>query len=201
MYRYFKIFVLVAVILFLQCSNMSSLDGREYVNWIEKPRNAINKQKEIEDLQYNLQYCPLEYMLLKEFRSDHISQKLVEDRRKDSLMFFKLRISTKNNKEDILNYNISDNSDYYARVDYLSYGFEENIILVNSSDTLYPALYHYERTYGIAPYADFMFAFKKNNFKKSNFTICIDDAVFNNGIIKFEYSEDQLNNIPHLKTN
>lgn len=196
---YFTCFILLLIV--TACSNSKELEPLEYVKWVENTKNELNKTKQIKDIVYELQYCPVEYILLKEYRTPNISKKLINDRKKDSLLHFKLRISESTKTQDVLNYELSNPVDYYSRVDYLSYGFEEDLYLVKGTDTISPAVFHFERSYGITPFIDLIFAFRTSTNTSNNMTLKIDDRLFNNGIINFNYSNTQFNNIPYLKTN
>lgn len=193
--------IVFVVVLIYGCAK-NELNPDEYINYVESEKNNIKNSKQIEDLNFSLQYCPPEYLLLKEFKTNNLSEKLVAERKKENenMVFFKLRISAKNNT-DILNYKISSNDDYYERLQYLSYGFEEDIALLNGKDTLFPALFHFERTYGVVPFADFMLAFNATIKEPENFQVIIDDKIFNTGLLKFSYSNKGIQNIPKLKTN
>lgn len=193
--------IVFVVVLICGCAK-NELKPDEYINYVESEKNNIKNSKQIEDLNFSLQYCPTEYLLLKEFKTNNLSEKLVAERKKENenMVFFKLRISA-NNNSDILNYKISSNDDYYERIQYLSYGFEEDIALLNGKDTLFPALFHFERTYGVVPFADFMLAFNAKIKEPEKFQVIIDDKIFNTGLLKFSYSNTDIQNIPRLKTN
>ena len=192
----------VLFVVFIYGCAKSDLNADDYVKYVESEKNNIKNTKQIEDLSFSLQYCPTEYLLLKEYKTNNLSEKLIDQRKKDndSMVFFKLRISAKNNN-DILNYQISSNDDYYQRIQYLSYGFEEDIALLNGKDTIFPALFHFERTYGVVPFADFMLAFNTKIKEPENFQVILDDKVFNTGLLKFSYSNKDIQDIPKLKTN
>lgn len=195
-------FIIVFVVVLICGCAKNELNPDEYINYVESEKNNIKNSKQIEDLNFSLQYCPTEYLLLKEFKTNNLSEKLLAERKKENenMVFFKLRISAKNNP-DILNYKISSNDDYYERIQYLSYGFEEDIALLNGKDTLFPALFHFERTYGVVPFADFMLAFNAKIIEPEKFLVIIDDKIFDTGLLKFSYSNKDIQNIPKLKTN
>jgi hypothetical protein len=187
--------------LLLYSCNKNELSGNDYIKHIDNESNNLKQTKSIEDLTYQLQYLPTEYLLLNEYKTFDLSEKLVNAKLKenDSLMYFKLRILGKNEIGEVLNYKTESSSDYYSRIEFLSYGFEENIILISGVDTLIPAIYHFERTYGVVPYLDFLFAFGTGKRKHKELSVVIDDKIFRNGLIKFNYSENTLNSIPKLK--
>jgi hypothetical protein len=199
---YIYCFFMGFVLIMLGCNKQEVLNGNDYVHYVENENNALMNKKEIQGLNFQLQYCTTEYLLLKEYKTDHIAEKVIEERKKqnDSLVFFKLRISAKG-ESDVMNYNIHATDDYYARVQYLSYGFEENIALLNGNDTIFPAVFHFERTYGVAPFADFIMAFNTYIKEDDQFQVLIDDKAFDTGILKFTYNNKDIHSIPKLKTN
>ncbi len=178
-----------------------ALSGGEYMQYVEKENNGLKHIKQIGDMSFQMQYCPTEYLLLNEYKTEYLPHEVVEERliNNDSMLFFKLRIKA-DGSNDVLNYQIDSGDDYYARVQYLSYGFEENIALVQGIDTIFPALFHFERTYGIAPFADFMLAFNAGIGEDDSFQILVDDKVFDNGLLKFSYKEEDIRTIPELIT-
>lgn len=197
----FLICFLFANTLFLCSCREVELRASEYIKYVERENNHLNRAKQVGDLHFHLQYCPTEYLLLKEHKTDKLSKQLVEERRmeNDSMLFFKLRI-TANGSTDVLNYQLRSGEDYYARIQYLSYGFEEDIALIHERDTIFPALFHFERTYGVVPFADFMMAFNTKIKESGDFQVIIDDKVFDTGILKFTYKTDDIQNIPKLIT-
>ena len=196
-----NIVILLSVLVLASCKK-NSLNSSEYISFVEDESNNLLKKKAIEGLHFQMQYCPAEYLLLNEQKTTPVSGQMVDQKKRDNInmLFFKLRINSEGNG-DVLNYNIQSQDDYYARTQYLSYGFEEDIALVNGADTLFPAVFHFERTYGVAPFADFMIAFDTELKAQQDFQILIDDKVFNTGLLKFTYSYPDLQNIPQLKTN
>lgn len=196
-----KLFFLISCCLLFSCTK-EKLDADEYIAYVENESNSFVHQKQIGDLVFQLQYCPTEYLVVKELNTQKIPQAFIDKKIKENngLLFFKLRIKT-GSGADVLHYNIASDEDYYHRIDYLSYGFEEDVALINDKDTIFPGTFLFERTYGISPNADFVLMFDSKIKKDESFQIIIDDKVFNNGLLKFSYSEKDLAGIPQLKTN
>lgn len=182
--------------------NEKELNAEDYVTFIESENNALMNIKKIDNLSFQLQYCTDEYLLLMEHKTDNIPNALIEEKKRenDSLVYFKLRISAKGTN-DVLSHQISSTDEYYSRIQFLSYELEENIALLNGNDTIFPALFHFERTYGVAPFADFIMAFHTKIKENDDFQILIDDKSFGSGLLKFTYSNNDIQNIPKLKTN
>jgi hypothetical protein len=196
---YILIFIIIAV---LSACKKESLDGDEYIEYVDKVQNGITNTKEIDGLSFQLAYCPTEYLLLKELKTSSISAEELGMRKKDNenMMFFHLRIKS-STENDVLKHKLYNDNDYIARAEYLAYGLEEDIALIAGNDTLFPSLFHFERTYGIAPFADFMIAFASKVPEHGNFHVIMDDRVFNCGTLKFNYDSKDIHTIPILNTN
>lgn len=190
-------------VLVMTACNSGALSGKDYVNYIENEKNGLKHSKQINELSYQLQYCPAEYLLIKEYKTFDVSQKLLDAKinTKDSMLNFQLRIQNTAGNGDVLNTGSPSKEDYYNRIEFLSYGFEESIALINSKDTIYPAIYHFERTYGVAPYADILFAFNASKFMTEDVSVIINDRVFNNGLLKFTLTNTDRTKLPKLKAN
>lgn len=197
-----KWLMLFPVLLIYGC-NSSGLDIKAYKTYIEEEKNGLTVSKTIGELNYRLNYCSPEYLLIKELRGGPIEDKILIEKKKelDSMYVFQLRIKDMGCHQDVLAHGIYDDQNYFERVDLLSYAMEENIIMINSGDTLFPAVFHFERTYGVAPYADFMMAFNIGNRKANDFRILLNDQFFHNGLIQFNINEKSINGLPKLKTN
>jgi hypothetical protein len=60
-------------------------------------------------------------------------------------------------------------------------------------------MFHYERTYGIDPRANFVLAFEKSKQGTAAKTILFDDKVLGAGPVMLSVSPEDLQNIPELK--
>lgn len=201
-----KLLILIVCFLHFGCKKNNELDRSELLHWVESEENLLTRKHKEKDIDYIATYCPVSYMIAKEFKANNIEESTFKQRSKDleGFEYFKLRIQRNNSKEEVLLYNISNQQEYTDRIDYLSYGFEENVILVrnNFQDTLFPALFHFERTYGIVPYIDFVFSFKKDTAcKDQRMQLVINDNVFGKGIFSYDFNRADLNNAPKFKLN
>jgi hypothetical protein len=190
--------------LFINHTPEDILDKSEYLKWIENEDNGFKNVITEGPLVYEVTYCPIDYMIAREFRTPQINRKQFLKRSEElrGLNYFKLRMKRKNSNNEILAYNLSGGQqEYYKRVDYLSYGLEEDIFLLQNdfSDTLKPALFHFERTYGVAPYIDFLVAFKADSSNKYEHKVFVlDDKVFGSGVMRFDFNTNTIKNSPKL---
>lgn len=180
-----------------------NLELRDYVRYVENPANGLNVSKEVQDMVYTLQYKPLPYVIALEEMNDtlflqHLGQR--ETELKD-MQYFTLRLEAKNNSQELLKYNLSDEEQYYERVKYFSFDMQRDIYLRDGNDSLPCLLYHFERTYGAAPYAKFVLGFvvsKANRAVTKEFVF--NDRAFNGGSIHLKISDQDIKRVPQVKT-
>lgn len=201
-----KLFIFGFAILLLSCSKRSELEKAELIKWVENEDNHLTRKHVSGGLEYKAVICPVAYIVAKEVKSESVSESTLTLRKQDlgSQHYFKLRIRNATTKEDPILYHLNSEQEYKERLDYLSYGFEENLFLVrnNLKDTILPSLFHFERTYGITPYIDFVFCFPEDTAVKDNrLQLLINDVVFGNGLISYDFNKKDLLNTPNLKLN
>ena len=196
--------LLLGFLLINKESNSSILDKDEYIKWVEDEKNELVSQQIEGGIKYEVTYCPISYMISKEFRASTVSKESFDKRSKEmeGLRYFKLRFQRANSNEEVLAYNLQGGQEgYYKRVDYLSYGLEEDLKLVQNGnkDTLLPVLFHFERTYGVAPYIDFVVAFEKDTtVSDPHVVFVLDDKIFGGNVMRFDFNDLKLFNAPKL---
>ncbi len=190
--------------LFMRNTPADYLDRKEYIEWIENEQHEFRRTVQTDNLLYEVTLCTPEYIIAKEFRSSVIEKQSFKKRLTElaGLQYFKLRIKLTKSNSDVLAYNLEGGQQgYYQRVDYLSYGVDENLKLIQNSrtDTLRPALYHMERTYGVAPFIDFLVAFPLDSVGTDPHKVFMyNDLVFGSGVVRFDFNTDKIKNSPKL---
>lgn len=179
------------------------LNVHEYVEWIQDPKNGIRKEKSIGDLNFVVQFKPIEYMVCIEERDEKIYDTLLQSRKKElkEMQYFDLKIILNRHEGELLKYNLSSMDQYDQRVKYFAYEMQNDIELVDGIDTLPCVLYHFERTYDVAPYCTILVGFeaKENNIQNQK-TFLFHDRTFNKGLLKFTFKDNSLKNLPKLET-
>ena len=188
-----KYFVFFCLITLFSCKK-KELNQTDYLQYIEDNNNGLNIYKTMGDVRYTLQYKPLEYIIIKENAVD-IKKRTTE---LEGMQYYTLSYSLENSKEDILQHGLNDKTEYYERVNYLSFGLQNDIYLENGNDKLQCILFNYVRSYGLTAIADFVLAFEKNKSTISERTLVIEDKVFGGGIIKLKIEKNDIENIPLL---
>ncbi|MGP8217331.1 MAG: hypothetical protein ACLQQ4_17315 [Bacteroidia bacterium] len=174
----------------------------EYVKWVENEQNGLKKKREIGDITFYAQYKPLQYIVCEEERKNDIPDTTAKRRASElnGMQYMTLKIALKDGKEELLRYGISSASDYDDRVNYFSFGMQQDLQLVESGDTLPCLLFHYERIFGLAPYATFSLAFAKGKNVNADKTLILFDHVFNKGLVKFFFKGKDIDAAPQVAT-
>lgn len=178
-----------------------SVSVKEFVDWCADEDHKLTKTKDISEMRYNLSYLPSEAMAFLELRTKEYDlagfQKIKE--KYSEMTYFNFKIKVINGSGELLKHQLSSPSQYEARVKYMSFQMEKDIYLVQGNDTIPPGLFHFERIFEVAPYATIMFAFDNKKFNKDDgFTIVYHDRLFQKGLVKFNYKNRQLINLPNI---
>lgn len=141
----------------------------------------------INNIRFEAQYRPVEEIIATESKNKTLTQEEYSARKKEleGMQYYLLRIKADNTSQDVLTYNMTDQSEYFTRDNYYAFGFKEDIQLVEN-DTLACGLYHYINTHGLSPHIEVLMAFKETHSKEDR-TLVIFDQVYKTGIIKFRF--------------
>jgi hypothetical protein len=199
-----KAIVIFFIVNLYGCGGKYNLDKKDYLAWIESEESGLTKHHLEKNLDFTAIYCTKDYLIAKEMKVEDVKEENFKRREKDfeGFEYFKVRIKRTDSNQEVLMHGLSDENQYLERVNYMSYGFDENLCLVrnNFKDTIYPALYHFERTYGVVPYADLIVSFKSDSsLKDTNYKLVINDNVFGNGLIVYDFDKRKLNEAVKLK--
>lgn|GEM_PF-897290 len=174
----------------------------EFVAYI-KTAEHLNKTKTIGDVQYQITHLPKEYMASNEIRDDNVAQSVFDSIRNtyDGVEYYMIKIEVPGAGMELAKINLSYQAEYEERIKYLSFDMQNNLkAITDDSSEINCTVYHFERTYNITPYSTFLIGFPDEKLKSSKFrTVVLNDNLFNNGLIKFKLSLDQLLNTPILK--
>ncbi len=178
------------------------LSPANYVNWVKDPKNGLQKEKEINDLIFSLLYQPAEYVISEDRKKENISAEELKTEldAHSELEYYNLKIGAKNYNGELLKYDLNNGHEYKDRVEYYAFKFEKDIMLIAGNDTLPCSIFHFERTFDVAPYSSFLLGFKiPSKDKNKDRSIVIDDKIFNKGTVKFFFSEKRIGTLPKLE--
>lgn len=196
-----KICLSIFLILSLRLCTTGSLSPRDYRAFVTNPDNGLIKTKHIGDVDYIVTYKPHELIAVIE-NDAHIDSGLYAGTMGEisGLQYYNFKLKINDKTKDILKANVASVNDYYGRVEYFTSLMQDDIWLIQGTDTLPCRIFHYERNYSAAPYSDFSLAFDgAGNNVNTDRTIVFNDHVFNNGLIKLTISGSDIKKIPALK--
>lgn len=188
---------------------ITELNPQEYVNWVEDKNNGLIVSKKMGDFTFSAFYKPTNYLALVELGKDSINKKQMTKKLEEyeGLQYFTYRIESDNKITELLRVGMKSNDDYYSRIEYFSFKMQEDLKLIEDKDTLDCVLFHYERVYGLAPYASFVVGFplskESNNKGVNNYDkiISYTDKVFGTGKINMTVKNENIKSIPNLIIN
>ena len=150
---------------------------------------------------YSLQYKPHEYVVALE----NINQPVNAEQRKNRIEeikdmdYFTLRISAQNFSQELLRYKLTDANEYYKRLEYFMSGMQRDIYIKCGQDSLSCTLYHFERTFGIAPYVSVSLGFERTDSEANRVFVFL-DKVFGGGKVQIGLNGKIFKKYPELKT-
>jgi hypothetical protein len=177
-----------------------TLSPAEYLSWVNKKQNGLNREKEFGEIKYNLKSKPIEYIVCNELRQDAISKNQFDSLSAElsGMQYFDFKISIEKFTKEFLKYHSDVGMSYEERVSYCSFNMQKDIKMVVDADTIPCVLYHFERAFDVVPYGVFLLGFPKAP-KDKDFTIVVTDNLFNNGILKYSFHHDLFNYLPKLE--
>jgi hypothetical protein len=179
------------------------LDPQNYMAWCENKENGLIADKQIGNFSFSAFYKTNAYQALKEsIDLDSLNETEFNKTLNEygDMQYFSFRITDTKGNQELLKTNLKSESEYYARIEYLSFKMQDNFKLIDGTDTLKCSLYHFERVYGLAPYATFVLGFPKSKTSEINGkSLVYEDNLFNNGLIYLNIDKETLTNLPKLK--
>lgn len=175
-----------------------------FKSWSNKQdENVLVKKKKIKEFNYTLKYLPIDLMVLKELKGEIVSQQKMDSLRKDyeGMEYFELRIQIDDYNDEPAKYMLDNPTDYQTRIAYMAFTMQNDLMLVTETNKEVSCrLFHFERTYSVAPYCTFLMGFSKEEIgDEMGKTVVYNDNLFNKGLIKFNWTSATLNNLPKIE--
>lgn len=191
---------IIAAALFCSCQK-SELPPRDFVHWVQDESNGLNISKELGSYTFSLQYRPAEYITVIEKKKDIMHRDSLMKRVKElqGLQYYTLTITSKEEKE-VLQTGISSEEELYERMEYLNSRMQDDLWLIDGNDSLPCRLFHFERSYQLAPYNKVVIAFDNTDLKHDR-TLLFNDHALGVGPVRFTIKASSLAAIPQLKVN
>jgi regulatory protein YycI of two-component signal transduction system YycFG len=170
----------------------------EYVRWVEDKKNGLRITHQEGAFFYELQYQPLEYLVVMQERTEQIEASLLKEEmdKRGDLQYFKLKMYTEKGKgllsRDELNI---ENKELY-----LLSGLQQEMMLLQAGDTLRCVMFHFESSNNLVPYDQCMLAFEEPSDSKTDILFIYRTNKYENGGVRIPIKRENINRIPQLKT-
>lgn len=178
-----------------------ALDARSYVAWVEDPSHGLRVARDAGGYRIEALYTPPEYVVLRERRLAPPTAAQLAARKTElgNLQYVTLRIGARSG-QDVLVAGAGSNEEYFARLDYALAAMQSDLHLRDGDgNTSACVLYHFERTYGIAPHATFVLGFEPGRTgSDADRTLVLDDRVLGFGRVELPIRGRDLRRVPRL---
>jgi hypothetical protein len=176
----------------------------QFIDWSHKKSNGIFAEKQMGKYLFSVLYKPYELIVAERAGAKDISEEYLrrEISKIDGMQYLTFKICAPGQNVELLKTGISSVEEYNQRILYCAFQMQNDIQLVDGNDTLHCDLFHFERVYGIAPYATFSLGFvlnKTDDDKSINDkTLIYDDKIFGVGRINLTIKGSDIESVPHL---
>lgn len=177
---------------------IKELSPVEYANWVENSKNGLKVKQQDGEFIYEIQYQPLEYLVVLQERKEQLEQSLLkqEIEKREGLNYFTFKLSTIHGTGIFSDKNIHmDNKDLY-----LLSGIQNDIKLLNGKDTLNCVMCHVELSNNLLPYDQCVLAFEKDEDSGNDITFLYRTGKYADGWIQLTVKRKDIKRIPKLKT-
>ena len=175
------------------------LSADQYVAWIASHRESLSISHKEHFVRSTLTYLPIDWLALKETGLQHIDSLITTRQAYEGLEYYRLRVALEGAEGDILQAGAQSPDEYYERVEYFSFGLQNDLHLLIGLDTIPCKLFHFERNYGAAPYLDFMLAFEQRGQGELDRTLLFNDRIYSGTCIPLTIPAENISSIPNLK--
>lgn len=170
----------------------------EYVQWVRDERNGLRIKKQDGAYMYELQYQPVEYLVVLQERSEKIKASTLKEEaaKRGDLQYFTFKMLSVQGKGILSDKNLFiENKEIY-----LLSGLQQDLMLAEGKDTLQCVMLHFEAANNLVPYDQCVLAFEKSENPKSDITFLFRTEKYADGWVKIPIKRENLNRIPKLKT-
>ncbi len=193
-----KVSLFLFVIFCFSCGNQE-LNPIDYYNWFKSKDNLVVSEQ-TDDFKFTIELKSPEFMAL---LSSQVNNQIDEELYKKNLQnyegqsIFFVKISARDSSTEMLKYKISDDKDYYHRIEYLSTTIKNDFLLVNNSDSLNCSMHIYERNYALTPFEQVILVFD-NKLQNNSIDLIYNGELNNNIPINFKFTRSNIKSIPKL---
>jgi hypothetical protein len=180
------------------------LSPDDYATWVNSADSRLGTTHAYQHFSYGLRYDPVELIALRRLKGQQLSATSLQNKKSElgNFQYYTLTIGTATG-EDIIKYRATSLQERQERAQYFAFDMQRDIKLVDGTDTLQCAMFHYESNFGVKPYTNFILAFTGGHAdgKHQDKTLILYDRLFGNGVVTLSLYARDLNRIPALTIN
>lgn len=171
----------------------------EYARWIENKKNGLNISQQQGSFIYELQYQPVEYLVVLQERKEQIEPNLLKEEveKRGDLLYFTFKMYNTADGKGILS---NENIEIENKESYLLSGIQNDFVLLNNQDTLSCVMCYFERSNNLIPYDQCVLAFEEPRDLKKDITFLYRTDKYQKGWVKINIKRKDINKVPQLKT-
>ena len=191
--KYLFLIVVLGTLVF-GCSN-SMTDFSEYLQYLANEENGVVKEKTISGLKLQVKYLPLEYL-------NHRAKEEGGSNYDHSVCFMFTLGPDSTESFDITKVGVSNYEEFAERMETMNFRMHESLELKVNNKIYKPSIAQMENVYGLKNGRIIMVVYEVKDNKDNNFMRTQDvqfiykDQLFNTGITKFLFEENDLTDLP-----
>lgn len=188
---------LLLLVCISSCGKKEFHSQQEYVIWIENKENGLRREVPSGDFNYIFQFKPADYIICKERRNNDTGGRATQLKHS---VWFNVYLQPRDSRRDPLKDKVSGLDEYNQRLNYFLSAAAKNFTLEYGGKEAEQIGYYFENNYGLTPMDVMIVGFRiPDAVPEKDFTISYADELFGNGIIKANFPQETIINIPTLK--
>ena len=192
-------FCFLSVLIISACS-ANSVPVKEYVSYILSSEHGLQQNREANGVVYTMQYKPVEYVALQYDPEHSYNSAEYEEHFKElqGYYYFNIKIASKDGRP--LLENNENSQEHFDMLNYCEFSMKKDFKLIEGKDTVPCEIYNFERNYNLAPFNNFILAFKNIGNVKKDLKLIYTDKLFNVGKLEFAIRKQDIEHIPAIKS-
>lgn len=194
--------IVLMVLLEMFGCNIREVGVHDYLNYMNNKKNGLIQTKEVDGLVFEVRYLTPELMSLNELKTENVEKGKFRKTLKEyeGLNYYKIKISGNEEGKHVYNVLKDEGIDPIEVEAELNFDMQQNIYTVQGSDTGACVLYVFSKTYGLAKTYDMQIGVeRKDSLNKNDAVVEINSGILKRGLLKFRFSNTDIQNIPLLK--
>lgn len=183
------------------CANKSFDTTEELSAYISDEENGYYYKKEVNGVNYTLQYRPTDLLVHQEI-GDSISEPVIKQLREKYSKYIYFNLSISLNDQELLSNVVSNKEQFRQMVNDLLFNMDHKAHFYSQGkDTLEMADFVYPRMYGMTNATTILIVYPRDEhfLEEDSLNFTIEDLGLNTGEVKFKIANNPLKNEPTLR--